>query len=366
MPSRRGALSLVFLFKLLLVGGLVAFSAGIGSLCYFEFAPPEMTCLSCHEIEEPYHRWASSAHAEVSCKRCHGGTFLSGLHGLKENLKRTVAHFRDTYHDNMHLSEEQVVTMIAQCKRCHPREYVQWEHSGHGVSYREIFLNPTHNTTEQIAEDCLRCHGMFHEGRVTTVVAPLDTKGPWKLKEGTLEGRPVIPCLACHQIHVPRDANGAAQDAGPANVAQETSPGDRRGTIALYMRREQTSVAAADLPLPVMHDHGKPVIVSPDPRQRLCMQCHAPNAFHQVGSSDDRTPVGVHEGLSCAACHDPHSGSAKASCVQCHPRFSHCGLDVTSMDTTYHSATSKHNIHFVRCTDCHAKGRPEPAKKPGK
>ena len=33
------------------------------------------------------------------------------------------------------------------------------------------------------------------------------------------------------------------------------------------------------------------VRVSSDPRQRLCVQCHAPNAFRQLGSEDDRTPA---------------------------------------------------------------------------
>ena len=44
--------------------------------------------------------------------------------------------------------------------------------------------------------------------------------------------------------------------------------------------------------------------MSPDPRQALCYQCHAPLANTQVHSGDDRTPVGVHEGFSCLACHD--------------------------------------------------------------
>ena len=56
--------------------------------------------------------------------------------------------------------------------------------------------------------------------------------------------------------------------------------------------------------------------MSQDPRQALCYQCHAPrqpeagtvaavNGWgRQVGSGDDRTPMGVHEGLSCLSCHN--------------------------------------------------------------
>jgi len=34
-------------------------------------------------------------------------------------------------------------------------------------------------------------------------------------------------------------------------------------------------------------------------------------------------------------------------------------LNVQTMDTTFKSAKSPHNIHFVKCIDCHAKGIPK-------
>jgi hypothetical protein len=101
-----------------------------------------------------------------------------------------------------------------------------------------------------------------------------------------------------------------------------------------------------------------PVKISTDPNQRLCIQCHSPNAFNMEGTSDDRTPRGVHEGIGCLACHDSHSNSAIASCKNCHPAISNCKLDVEKMNTSYKDKTSKNNIHFVACIDCHIKGRP--------
>jgi hypothetical protein len=163
----------------------------------------------------------------------------------------------------------------------------------------------------------------------------------------------VIPCLACHQVHVKATAVGRAKDEPAAGQ------GDRRGCVALYSRREKAHFAAVDLPLPRIHDHGRAVQVSPDPRQRLCVQCHAPDAFGQAHSGDDRTPLGIHEGLSCAACHASHSNDARASCSQCHPKFSHCGLDVTTMDTTFRARQSRHDIHTVGCADCHPGGVPK-------
>ena len=103
----------------------------------------------------------------------------------------------------------------------------------------------------------------------------------------------------------------------------------------------------------------RPVKASPDQRQALCYQCHAAQASAQVASGDDRTPVGVHEGLSCLACHQKHGQQTRASCADCHPRLSNCGLDVEKMDTTFANTKSGHNIHFVKCADCHPKGVPK-------
>jgi hypothetical protein len=78
----------------------------------------------------------------------------------------------------------------------------------------------------------------------------------------------------------------------------------------------------------------------------------------QAGSGDDRTPLGVHAGLSCFACHQKHGENARQSCATCHPRLSNCGLDVEKMDTTFFNLKSPHNIHNVRCLDCHPMGVP--------
>ena len=107
------------------------------------------------------------------------------------------------------------------------------------------------------------------------------------------------------------------------------------------------------LPLPEMLDGKRRVKMSPDPRQALCYQCHAPVSTMQVASGDDRTGMGVHEGISCLACHAQHGQKTRASCATCHPKMSNCGLDVETMDTTFKSADSKHNVHWVKCADCH-------------
>jgi hypothetical protein len=68
-----------------------------------------------------------------------------------------------------------------------------------------------------------------------------------------------------------------------------------------------------------MYDGNEAIVYAADPSTKLCMQCHAPNFKHQAGSEDDCTVTGVHRGISCIACHRPHSGETRESCVQCHP-----------------------------------------------
>jgi hypothetical protein len=216
-------------------------------------------------------------------------------------------------------------------------------------------LDQTFNQKNLLMDDCLRCHGMHFGGPVRDLVQPIDTAGPWSLKDRSLADQPVIPCLACHQTH----KEGTPLQKSKLGVR---TPGPEQGimipSLALFDRREMESVPVSRLSLPEMKDGDRLVKISSDPRQALCYQCHAPRATLQVGSGDDRTPVGVHEGLSCFACHLDHGQLTRASCTTCHPRLSNCGLDVEKMDTTFKSSKSLHDIHSAKCEDCHKKGVP--------
>ena len=213
-------------------------------------------------------------------------------------------------------------------------------------------------------EDCLRCHGMYFGGSIRDLVQPQNTNGPWHLVDTGLANQPTMPCETCHWIH--REGSPETKPAERISVAGTAVP----VSLAFYDRRERMHFSAATLTIPELYDGPNALDVSQDPRQGVCYQCHAPrkpdaesaaaaNSWGmQAGSGDDRTPMGVHEGLSCFSCHNGHNQNARASCETCHPQMSHCGLDVEKMDTTFASATSKHNIHWVKCTDCHQHGIP--------
>ena len=317
-------------------------AAAIGSMGYFHFGDPEHACNSCHEMNGVHAGWSVSAHQTVHCRQCHGGSLTLNLHALQSHANRVVQHVTGASGDVVPFTESHALAAHDSCRACHPQTFADWESSRHATTYATILLDPKQNSFEHPAEDCLRCHGMFHQGGIEALVTPLDTTGPWELTDPAQAARPAIPCLACHQIH-------ASAAIAPA--------------VAFYDPRERTHIAAGALPIPIISSGGQAVRVSLDPRQRLCQQCHAPSAAHQLGTSDDRTPAGVHEGLSCLDCHQTHARTTQASCNNCHPGQSNCGLDVKLMDTTFLSPDSAHNIHTVSCLDCHPDGRPGQASR---
>jgi hypothetical protein len=325
----------------------VAFIAAsaVGSMSYFHFGDPIATCASCHEMGGVHSQWSQSAHRTLHCRNCHGGSLTLDVHALEAHVNRVVQHVAGDLTKPIHLAERDVLRAHASCQACHPQSYADWQSSRHSATYTRIFLDSAHNQAEVPADDCLRCHGMFFKGAMAQLLTPLDKRGPWTLKDPAKAGQPTIPCLACHQIH----SRAGAEQAAKAHF---------------YDCRDELYFPVTALPVVTPVHDGKPVRVSADPRQRLCAQCHAPSLAqaHRRGTGDDRTPVGVHEGLSCLDCHQPHTNSARASCRTCHPRDSHCGLDVEKMDTTFLAKMSRHDIHAVACRDCHPQGRPEGRK----
>ena len=175
-------------------------------------------------------------------------------------------------------------------------------------------MDSVHNAKEKPYWDCLRCHGMFYNGNIHDLMELKDTSyTQWKIRDKKQEMYPAIPCLACHQMHTD---NPVSQRYVTLN---DSSRAARNPRTALYMRPDKRYMRADKLPKPVMYKGDTEIDYASDPNTLLCMQCHAPDFKHQVSSEDDCTVTGVHSGISCIACHRPHSGETKESCIQCHP-----------------------------------------------
>jgi len=306
-------------------------------------------CARCHEIRANWNSWHESTHRGVSCGACHGDSFSGGADFDMANLRRLVKHVTGDVPEQIRIKGLDTFPMLTRCQGCHRQEFADWAAGPHGARFAKFFVDAKHNRQRLLMDDCLRCHGTQYEGGIHDLVTPIDTKGPWAFTDRSWTNLPAIPCLACHQMH----RRGEPARPGQARDAAT------RPSLALFDRREMAHVANAELAIPAMLEGTRPIRMSPDRRQALCYQCHAPLATHQVNSGDDRTAIGVHEGIGCLGCHEKHGQQARASCANCHPRWSNCGLDVEKMDTTFLSSKSTHNIHFVKCLDCHTKGVPK-------
>jgi len=332
----------LFIFLLVLVGSYTGWNA----------ADPERTCASCHEITPSHTSWSASAHRDISCFECHGTALENGWHSLKEKSRMVVIHVQNKpHHDDIRLTEAQLLESMDRCITCHRNEYANWLAGGHSVTYADFLLHEKHNQTEQLNFDCLRCHGMFYAGTILDLVEPISQTGPWNMKDTKVADKPAIPCMACHQIHSEGQTAVSPNYAIPENIFYGRNM--ENNSLGVYIRNEKVHFELNYLPTPVILLGNDTVRTPTDPVYRLCVQCHAPSVWHQAGSHDDRTPTGVHEGLSCRACHEPHSNYQRNSCDKCHPAISNCQLDVKTMNTTYFSPGSEHNIHSVACTDCH-------------
>lgn len=209
----------------------------------------------------------------------------------------------------------------ADCGSCHTGEHERWSTPLHAADAATVLTNEEHNKEEMLIDECITCHAPFQAGKfkVADFIQPLDQEGPWKIVIDNADHWQAIKCEVCHD---------------PTSTAPKK--------LAFFDAATQKYVTVKD---------------STD----LCEKCH------QAGTDDSRNLKGsVHEGLQCATCHFQEgtemSLDPKQSCTQCHPNVNPEHPDVTKLETTFLSAESENDIHFVRCASCHPMGTPTPTE----
>lgn len=262
------------------------------------------------------------------------------------------------------------------CKTCHPKEWNDWSQSGHAMTLAAQLLNKDHNTAELLDQTCLKCHSPeLGSVKITDVVQPIDQKGPWKLvgSYANAGDTPAISCLGCHQPHAPKTAALLpGMDFADESTFYRSVPAPQTTNLWIYDAFAQKYVDPGPI-APVMNgDQSIPVA---DTRaNRVCYTCHAteraesnlfepntpPEGDNSVGTGDDRTLMGAHQGISCVTCHMPggsHTFNPMNACSQCHsPGNTTASLDyVTTVQTSYTDPSlsmlsgnqSSLNIHFL-------------------
>ena len=231
----------------------------------------------------------------------------------RENWNGCVPFRKDVGNSDIKLTEKQRLDIMERCQTCHKAEYAKWQGGAHSTIYGNIFEDKVHNREEKPYWDCLRCHGMFYDGNIHDLMSLEGECESWRIKDPRQRKLPAIPCMACHQIHMEKGKIPNFKNSSESKIASPSIP-----KTAFYSRADKAHFRTDELADVKRYLGYKQIKVSQDPNAKLCYNCHSPNWQRQARTSDDRTPVGVHEGMSCLVCHDAHSNAASDSCAKCH------------------------------------------------
>ena len=135
-----------------------------------------------------------------------------------------------------------------------------------------------------LMDDCLRCHGMHFEGGIR---GPGDSGEP-QAARGSLRhagvGQPAFHAVPDLSRSPPAKGRRYAKDRGRRALAG-TGAGNLTA-VAGVLRPPHATVRCRSRPArcPRCWKEAAPVKMSPDQRQALCYQCHAPTAAMQVAT----------------------------------------------------------------------------------
>lgn len=117
-----------------------------------EYTSRPAFCSSCHEMKPMYNTWASSAHRNVSCIKCHAEPGLFGYIGTKlSSSKDLYYHITGTYKKPIRVLNSKV-GFNKRCLVCHKNQ---------------IGKNDAHNKTHfNSGLACTECHeGLVHDAK---------------------------------------------------------------------------------------------------------------------------------------------------------------------------------------------------------
>ncbi len=355
----------------LVVAGLalVAGSAALGYRTYDWIEHDNEFCLSCHLMQDPYERFAASAHADLGCKECHKPTLLArsqmgltqilenpdslGVHAEVENAKCEGCHVNagseewediaNTAGHRVHFESDDSELQDLACVRCHSTSVHEF-----AATDKTCAQSGCHTDVDiqlgrmsDLTIHCASCHGFNADvgsGELATAMRPQQNE-----------------CLACHEMQLLVDM--------PDDEPHEQSCG------ACHNPHAQSAPAEAVQTCATAQCHADPVGLTPhhvglsDETVADCSVCHTAHVFTVDGSE-------------CAACHQDtqasapgvtrdfdHSQHTDVDCASCHETVeSHGQVTLSSPQ----DCLSCHHTEPVvgDCTSCHSAGETPEAVLP--
>jgi hypothetical protein len=286
----------------------VFIAGGVGAGGYYAYRTYDYVqhdnqfCLSCHLMEQPYQKFAKSAHRDLGCHACHQPTFIA----RSEMALTQIVESPESLAVHAEVPNER-------CEACHvkgnPKEWRLIANTAGHKAHLES-KNPKLKGLQ-----CVTCHSVsLHEFTpVDKTCAQAGCHEDKKIHLGKMSDL-TIHCAACHSFVAPVDS------------------------ISKY---EKTNIEAALLP-----------------NKSECLSCHAMRLAMTLPSPDP------HKG-NCASCHNPHvqktPQEAWKSCTKagCHTRPDtltpfHRGLPAGALEScqTCHKAHD-FSLNGNDCGSCH-------------
>jgi hypothetical protein len=308
-------------------------------------------CTTCHEMDDPAERWATSPHRRVECHTCHPGT-------VRQNLRQLWLAMTNRRKE----AREHARVDPGACKACHLSNESRWKQVGqtrghhvHAVRERiecTICHAPGTHVLQPAEDTCVRCH----EGIQVAV--------------GAMMG---LHCLNCH------DFLGRGTELRPGSEqcmrchqgGGGSEPVSRGGFGAVLPAIDRAQAAAAgetvhsSMPCSRCHrPHGHVTGAGLHPTSRAasartvvsdCTECHERERGAMHGTRALAGP------LECGECHRPHEagGAADERCAGCH-REGAAAVPATAISAGHRAAAVPATATFAghdRCTGCHAPHR---------
>jgi nitrate/TMAO reductase-like tetraheme cytochrome c subunit len=286
----------------------VVLAGGVGAGGYYAYRTYDYVqhdndfCLSCHLMQEPFQKFAKSAHRGLGCKACHQPTIIArtsmALTQIVENPESLAVHAE---------------VPNQRCADCHIKgDPAKWRIIANTAGHKAHLDS---NNPKLKGLQCVQCHSVsLHEfAPVDKTCAQAGCHADKKINLGKMSNL-TIHCAACHSFVAPVDSVSASE---PKNVANAILPNQNECLSCHAMRR------AMQLPNPDPHGgkcascHNPHVQKTPKDAWKSCTKagCHTRpdtlTAFHKG------LPPGVLE--SCGTCHKAHDFSLNGNdCGSCH------------------------------------------------